>query len=101
MLALGLSLVSSDELVLLARTSFAGTALLAPMIFLGLFADIERSLLLPVLTMVAVPIFLLSSLGFIGNSVFEVRLDLFLMAVLSLSALGEYLSKRKDLEIVD
>ena len=101
MLALGLSLVSSDELVLLARTSFAGTALLAPMIFLGLFADIERSLFLPILTLIAVPIFLLSSLGFIGNSVFEVRLDLFLMAVLSLSALGEYLSKRKDLESVD
>ena len=94
LLALGLALKSNEDLVLLARTSFAGTALLAPMIFLGLFGDIKKSLLIPGLTVVAVLVFLLSSLGAIGGTFLGLRVDLFLMLVLSLAATGEYLMKK-------
>ena len=91
LMALGLSLVSSDELVLLARTSFAGTALLAPMILLGLFTNIKKTMVLPILTAISVVIFLLSSFNVIGATLSGFRVDLLLMLVLSATAVTQYL----------
>ncbi|MBX2815147.1 MAG: sodium:solute symporter family protein, partial [Saprospiraceae bacterium] len=48
LLSLAFALMSSDELVLLARASFAGTALLGPLVFFGLFnANPAKHRLLP------------------------------------------------------
>jgi SSS family solute:Na+ symporter len=86
-LALIFALLSSDELVLLARTSFAGTALLAPLIFTGLFyKDPKKLNYLPVLTLVAIIILILSQLKVVGNNVIGIRMDLFLLGILALIA---------------
>ena len=56
------SLFSPDELVLLARLSFTGTALLAPMIFSASFSkDAARWSWMPWVTMLAILLFILSS----------------------------------------
>ncbi|MCB0668330.1 MAG: sodium:solute symporter family protein [Saprospiraceae bacterium] len=87
-LALIFALLSSDELVLLARSSFAGTALLAPMIFTGIFYDRSRFLVsIPWVTLGAIFVMILSQLDFIGSVVGGVRVDLLLLIILSLYAL--------------
>ncbi|RMG72817.1 MAG: sodium:solute symporter family protein [Bacteroidetes bacterium] len=87
-LALAFSLVASDELVLLARTSFAGTALLAPMIFVGLLGRQPPPAWLPGLTLAALLVFLGVSLGYLPGVWLGLRADLWLMGGLSLAALA-------------
>jgi SSS family solute:Na+ symporter len=87
-LSLIFALLSSDELVLLARASFAGTALLAPMIFTGIFYDRSRFLVsLPWLTTGAIIFSILSQLHLMAESVAGIRVDLFLLGVLTIYAL--------------
>lgn len=74
------SLFSPDELVLLARLSFTGTALLAPMIFLGIFSkEAARCSWMPWLTMLAILLFILSSFNIIPNKLGQIRTDLILL----------------------
>ena len=80
--ALGLAVASSDQLVLLARVSFAGTALLAPLILVGVVAPGPRAIWLLPATAVALSTFLASVLGLIPTSYFSIRLDLILFATL-------------------
>ncbi len=87
-LALIFALLSSDELVLLARASFAGTALLAPMIFTGIFYDRSMHLVsLPWLTLGAIIFSIASQLNLLAQTVGGIRVDLFLLIILSLYAL--------------
>ena len=86
--ALIFALMSSDELVLLARTSFAGTSLLAPMIFTGIFhKSADRLPIIPIATLIGIIIFVGSLLGVIPNSLFGIRVDLLILAVLTIIAL--------------
>jgi len=95
-LALIFALLSSDELVLLARTSFAGTALLAPMIFSGLFYKKAKRLgYLPILTLVAIVILILSQLNILGKTILGIRMDLFLLGVLAIISVVGILVNRK------
>ena len=88
LLSLAFSVVSGDQLALLARTSFAGTSLLAPMIFTAIFAgDRARGAALPVATLLALLVFVASLLGFFPDAVAGVRLDLLLLIVLAVLAL--------------
>ncbi|WP_020527646.1 sodium:solute symporter family protein [Flexithrix dorotheae] len=84
------SLLTSDQLVLLARTSFAGTALMAPMIFVGIFATKKLNMALPVFTLVCMLAFIGSLMGLIPNSYIGIRLDLILMFSLTAFALVNY-----------
>ncbi len=87
--ALVFSIFSSDELVLLARTSFAGTAIMAPMIFTGIFYDRSAALSwIPVLTLVGLLTFMASQFQWIAAEVFSLRLDLFILGLLGLLSLG-------------
>jgi SSS family solute:Na+ symporter len=87
-LSLVFALLSSDELVLLARASFAGTALLAPMIFVGIFYDRSKFLVsLPWLTLGAILAMIMSQLGLIGQTIAGIRLDLLLLALLAILAI--------------
>ncbi len=87
-LSLIFALLSSDQLVLLARTSFAGTALLAPMIFTGIFAaDATKSKLLPLATLIGIAVLIASLLNLIPNILLGIRMDLLLLGVLTLIAL--------------
>lgn len=78
--AYALSLVSSNELVLLARISFAGTALVAPMVLIAFLARRKSSSgLIPWISAAALLIFLASTFGLIPKSIIGMRLDLLLI----------------------
>ncbi len=96
-LALIFALLSSDQLVLLARASFAGTSLLAPMIFTGIFYDHSSQIKsIPLLTLVAIIILVLSQLGLIASSFFGIRLDLLLLIVLTVVSLVDILRHKNS-----
>lgn len=88
-IALIFALMSSDQLVLLARTSFAGTSLLGPMIFTGIFNQTpERHKIIPIATCLALFIFVGSLLGLVPSMIAGLRLDLGLLGALTLISLG-------------
>ena len=83
-MAFGLVVLSSSELVLLATVSFAGTSLLAPMILLAVLSrDGEHPpLLIPVICGVSLLIYLVSLLsGFVPQVIFGYRLELLLLTL--------------------
>jgi SSS family solute:Na+ symporter len=85
--ALLFSIVSSDQLALLARTSFAGTSLLAPMIFSAIFFDkTEKLKALPIATLIGLLLFVGSLLGVVPNMILGLRMDLFLILALGILA---------------
>ena len=84
--ALVFSIISIEHLVTLALTSFSGTALLAPLILVGLLSKKRPGLLIPISTIIALVIFLLSLAevipGVYGN--IDIRMFLFVsMALIS------------------
>lgn len=85
--AMVFSILSSDELVLLARVSFAGTALLAPMIFTAIFLKKKPGVIIPVMTFTCLIIFILSLLGWIPDQIFRIRMDLLLLVFLGIFTL--------------
>lgn len=85
--ALIFAILTTDQLVLLARTSFAGTSIMAPMIFVAIFAAAPEKLRwLPLATFLALVLFIFSQLGWIPGMAFGLRLDLLLLIGLSLAA---------------
>ncbi len=96
--ALVFSLISSDELVLLARLSFSGTALMGPMILLGVFSQRPKGVTMIVLSMLALFIFILSNLGWFPKQILSFRTDLFLMLALGLAALLNFLVINRKVE---
>lgn len=94
--ALLFSIVSSDQLALLARTSFAGTSLLAPMIFTAIFYKNAGNLkALPIATLVALLLFIASLLGVIPSEIAALRLDLLLIVLLGILAFALVAIDRK------
>ncbi|MCP9237622.1 sodium:solute symporter [Lewinella sp. JB7] len=89
LIALAFSVVSSDQLALLARTSFAGTSLLAPLIFVAVFGRRGAgSRLLPLVTLAGILVFVGSLFGWIPEHLLGLRLDLLLLVLLALVAVG-------------
>ncbi len=87
-ITLAFALMSSDELVLLTRMSFAGTALMAPMIFTGIFYDRSGFLkIIPMATLIALLILVLSLFGIVPNIIAGIRMDLILLGLLALIAI--------------
>lgn len=81
-MALVFSIFSSNQLVMLARTSFAGTSLMAPMIFAALFSSHKPAKWLLWATMGAQLLFVASLLGVIEGQIVGLRLDLLLFVLL-------------------
>tara|TARA_A200000159_G_scaffold159927_1_gene179278 strand:- start:107 stop:1510 length:1404 start_codon:yes stop_codon:yes gene_type:complete len=94
--ALVFSLLSSDELVLLARLSFSGTALMGPMIMLGIFSKRPQGVTIIVLSALALFIFILSNLGWFPKQIFSLRTDLFLMIVLGFAAIANFFTLKPE-----
>lgn len=90
--ALIFSLLSSDQLVLLARTSFAGTAMMGPMVILAILSKKPQGGFIITITGLALLIFILSLSGIIPEQIWIFRTDLFLFIVLTLGALGSYIN---------
>jgi SSS family solute:Na+ symporter len=95
LIALVFSELIKDQIALLARVSFAGTALMGPMILLGILSDRKVPTLIIWTSFIGLIIFLLSLGGIVSNSVIGVRLDLFLFIALSLIAVVSYLIGKK------
>jgi SSS family solute:Na+ symporter len=82
------ALLSSDELVLLARVSFTGTSLLAPMIFTGIFYPKASKLkIIPILTLLSILTLVASLLNIVPVTIYQIRLDLLLLLGLSFFSL--------------
>ncbi|MEM1134343.1 MAG: sodium:solute symporter family protein [Bacteroidota bacterium] len=97
LIALVFSLISSDQLVLLARTSFAGTALMAPMIFTGIFLRRDTGRVIPLITALAMLIFLASLLQLIPAMYMGIRLDLILFVLIGLTSIINALFYRNEI----
>ncbi len=82
--ALIFSIVSSDQLVLLALVSFAGTSLLAPMVLAGVLLRHAPGFEVIVATALGLTVFLMSLAGLIPSQIGPVRLDLMLLITLAL-----------------
>jgi SSS family solute:Na+ symporter len=94
--ALIFSILSSEHLVLLARTSFSGTALLAPLILIGLLSDKKPGLLIPVCTLVAISAFVLSLAEILPDRFGVVEIEMILFLFLAVISLVELLKLRSQ-----
>lgn len=83
-LALLFSVFSSDQLVLLARVSFNGTALLAPLVIAGVFSTRRPGVENIVAAGGALVLFLGSLVGAVPEEVGPIRLDLLLLVGVAL-----------------
>ncbi len=92
--SLAFSLLSSDQLVLLARISFAGTAMMGPLVILGIFAGKSQGPWMIILSALGLITFILSQTGMFPTEIGPLRTDLFLMIFLSLAAGSNYLVRR-------
>ncbi len=92
--ALIFSLLSSDQLVLLARVSFAGTAMMGPLVILGIFSKKPQGIFMIIASGMGLGVFILSQAGFIPDALGPVRIDLFLMVFLAVLASGNYLIRK-------
>lgn len=92
--ALGLSILSTNDLVLLARVSFAGTALLAPMIIVAIAKNANYGITIPAVTLSALVTFLLSLFGVLPKSVMDLRMDLILLITVSVISFSVYVSSK-------
>lgn len=89
LLALIFSIVSTEHLVLLARTSFTGTAMMAPMILVGILSSKKLSRLMPLLTLAALLIFVGAKLGIVPSKIGSLQIEIVLFLSLALGALIE------------
>jgi solute:Na+ symporter, SSS family len=92
--ALIFSLFSSDELVLLARISFAGTAMMGPLVILGILSRSPQGAFMIIATGIGLSAFILSQTGIFPDNVGPLRMDLFLMISLTICAIGSYIRRR-------
>lgn len=88
--ALLFSLFSSDQLVLLARVSFAGTALTGPLIILGLVTSKPQGSFMVWTTTLGIIAFLMAQATIIPLKIGGLGIDLCLFLILALAAVGNY-----------
>ena len=77
--ALTFAILSTNELVLLARVSFAGTSLIGPLILAAVLARGPLGREIIVITACALALFLLSLMGVIPEKIVSIRLELLLL----------------------
>ncbi len=95
--ALIFAIVASDQLVLIARVSFAGTSMLAPMIFAAVLTKRAPNKLVIWATFGALLIFLSSVMKLIPTMVGAVRLDMGLLLLLGLITLISVLLQNNEI----
>jgi SSS family solute:Na+ symporter len=95
MIDLIISLLIIDQIVLLARVSFAGTALMAPMILLGVLSKRKISWIMIPVSFIALVVFILSLANVIPGEYFGIRLDLMLFIILGICAILTHILSEK------
>ena len=81
------SVLMSDELVLLARVSFAGTSMVAPVILVGILSKTQPGKELIFVSAVALVLFLISLTDLFPAVIGGLRMDLALHGFLAVSTL--------------
>ena len=92
--ALLFSIVASDELVLLARLSFSGTAIMGPLIILGIIAEKPQGRFMIWMPLIGLIVFILTQLNVFPQYFRSLRMDLMIMIILGVAAFSNYLFKR-------
>ena len=82
------AILSGDQLVMLARVSFAGTAMMAPLVLAAILTRHPPGVEIVAATAVALAAFLGSVTGIVPEHLGSIRLDLFLLVCLSLITLA-------------
>ncbi len=82
--SLGVAIISNDQLVLLARVSFAGTSLLGPLVIAAVLVSQPLGKEIIYSSAIGLIVFLLSLFAVVPDTVMGVRMDLFLFCALSL-----------------
>lgn len=96
LIALAFSELIKDQIALLARVSFAGTALMGPMILLGILSDRKISPFIIWASFAGLVVFLLSLGGILPGNMAGFRMDLSLFVILSMVAVVSWwLGKNK------
>jgi len=98
LLALVFSIVSTEHLVLLARTSFTGTAMMAPMILVGILSSKKLSLLMPLVTLGSLIVFILAKMEIVPTKFWGLETEILLFLLLALSAFVEFVVIGKKYE---
>ena len=93
--ALVFSILSSDELVLLARVSFAGTSMLAPLVLACILSRKPPGVEVIAVTALALAVFLGSLLEIIPSTLMGIRLDLLLLLAIGVFTLGSVLYRSR------
>ena len=81
------STIMSDELALLARVSFTGTAMMAPIVLMAVISKAAPPRGIIIVSVLALSIYLLSMLGVVPGMIAGLRLDLALYLFLVISTL--------------
>jgi SSS family solute:Na+ symporter len=97
-IALVFSLQVTDQIVLLARVSFAGTGIMGPMILLGILSDRKISPIVIYMSGAGLAVFLLSLMGVLPTEIMGLRMDLLLFIVLGLTAVAGYVFGNEEVE---
>ena len=82
--ALILSIITGDDLVLIARVSFAGTSLMAPMVFSAILFKNKPGVDISIATFIGLLLFIGSLFGLVPKMIFGIRLDMLLLLLLGL-----------------
>ncbi|MEN8156260.1 MAG: sodium:solute symporter family protein [Bacteroidota bacterium] len=80
------SVLIGDELVLLARMSFAGTSMVAPVVMIGVFSKRKPGMEVVLISVVALLLFLLSLFNVVPSQLHGVRLDVGLYLILIIAS---------------
>jgi len=93
-IALVFSTLMSDELALLARTSFTGTSMMAPVVLFGVLSSKKPPRGILIISATGLVILLLSLLHVVPQTIAGVRLDFLLYIYLGLGSLGFILFRK-------
>ena len=88
------SVIISDELVLLARVSFAGTSMLTPVILIGVLSKKTPGKELLVISAMGLLIFLISVFQLIPENIYGIRVDMGLYVILFISTLISIIARK-------
>lgn len=94
--ALVVALLSNDQLVLLARVSFAGTSLLAPLVIAAVISDVPPGKIILFVTGGGLVIFLASLFNLVPNMILGIRMDLLLFVTIALISAGSAYANQRS-----
>jgi SSS family solute:Na+ symporter len=90
--------LADDRLVILARVSFAGTAMSAPLILTAILSKNKPPAVLIYITAAAILVFLLSLMEIIPSIIGTVRLDLILLVFLALFSISAVMITNRNIK---